>query len=118
MQDDSDGPTASQIGDLGEMAFKALCLQQGLHCSTIDPDRTGKDFLVEWPPGSSGGHSYDTRHPPRRCIVQVKATASEIPRVRLKLSAAEWPVSSNSLRSEYSRNNEYSVKCQNSLYRE
>lgn len=75
------------IGDLGENAFAALCAGARLHASRPEPDRTGKDFIVEWPPEGSG---FDTRPPPRKCLVQIKSTRFTSREVRLKLSSAEW----------------------------
>jgi len=93
VSDDSEHLDGSQIGDLGEMAFRECCVRQQLHCSRLEPDRTGKDFIVEWPPAATGIHTtYDKRPPPRRCVVQIKSTGSERPQMQLKQSAAEWLV--------------------------
>lgn len=91
MTRESDGYKAIQIGDLGEIVFREACVVEGLNCSKLEPDRTGKDFIVEWRHSSKRlNHTYDTRPSPRRCLVQVKGAGATRPEVRLKLSAVEW----------------------------
>lgn len=79
-----------RLGLLGENAFADLCERAGLYASKLTPDRTGKDFIVEWPMKDTAG--LDSRPPPLRCNVQVKATRIGSRQVKVKLSAAEWLV--------------------------
>lgn len=62
--------------------------------SSLKPDRTGKDFLVEWPQVAT--RVLDSRPATRQCNVQVKATRLGSKRVSVKLSAAEWLVKDES----------------------
>jgi hypothetical protein len=77
-----------RIGYIGQNEFATLCEREKLLASRPDPDRTGKDFIVEWKPME--GEGLDTRPPPRKCLVQIKSTRSRSKRVKIKLSAAEW----------------------------
>jgi hypothetical protein len=76
------------LGQLGETNFKQLCLRQGLLWSKPEPDRTGKDCLLEWP--FAEGPTLDTRPSSKHCHIQVKATKRGSKSVRAKLSALEW----------------------------
>ncbi|KJS28035.1 MAG: hypothetical protein VR75_00675 [Hyphomonadaceae bacterium BRH_c29] len=77
-----------RIGTIGQNEFFSLCERERLYASRPEPDRTGKDFIVEWKPDE--GNGFDTRPPPRKCLVQVKSTRLGSRQVRVKLSAAEW----------------------------
>jgi len=81
------GVEADRLGQLGELAFQSLCTLARLQCSTLIPDKTGKDFLVEFAPDITDQMSLDRRRPPRQMVVQVKATKSA--QVKLSLSVAE-----------------------------
>lgn len=76
------------LGQLGETEFKRICLLSGLHWSKPEPDRTGKDCIIEWP--FEPGISFDSRSPPRKCNIQVKSTRTGTARIKVKLSALEW----------------------------
>jgi hypothetical protein len=75
-----------RIGCIGQNEF--FDLRERLYASRPDPDRTGKDFVVEWKPDEKWG--FDTRPPPRKCKIQIKSTRLGSRQVRVKLSAAEW----------------------------
>jgi hypothetical protein len=67
------GYESDRIGRLGELEFARLCEIAKLSCSKVEPDRTGKDFIIEFPPPPLAiGESYDRRHAPRQFAVQVK----------------------------------------------
>ncbi|MGV4796264.1 hypothetical protein [Rhizobium sp. F40D2] len=84
------GEELDRIGDLGEGEFRTLCRKAKLHCSKVDPDRTGKDFVVEFQLAESGGFvSMDRRPPPIQIVVQVKTILAKNDTARLSLSVAE-----------------------------
>ncbi|TFF20556.1 hypothetical protein E3C22_16745 [Jiella endophytica] len=84
------GNDLQRIGDIGENKFKDLCDKAGLHCSKPVPDRTGKDWLVEFPlEGFDILMPYDKRPAAKCVVVQVKTVTSTKRPVTMKLSAAE-----------------------------
>ncbi|MGO6845934.1 hypothetical protein ELH36_08535 [Rhizobium ruizarguesonis] len=84
------GEELDRIGDLGEGEFRTLCRKARLHCSKVDPDRTGKDFVVEFQLAKPGGFvSLDRRPPPIQIVVQVKTILAKNCTARLSLSVAE-----------------------------
>jgi hypothetical protein len=85
-----EGEELDRIGDLGEGEFRMLCRRAGLHCSKVEPDRTGKDFIVEFKLAEPNGiTSIDRRPPPAQIVVQVKTILAKNDTVRLSLSVAE-----------------------------
>jgi len=52
-----------RIGVIGQNEFFSLCERARLYASRPEPDRTGKDFIVEWKPDATQG--FETRPPPR-----------------------------------------------------
>ncbi|TCA26243.1 hypothetical protein [Rhizobium leguminosarum] len=84
------GEELDRIGDLGEGEFRTLCRKARLHCSKVDPDRTGKDFVVEFQLADPRGFvSIDRRPPPIQIVVQVKTILAKNNTARLSLSVAE-----------------------------
>ncbi|RWY79156.1 hypothetical protein EHI46_00235 [Rhizobium leguminosarum] len=84
------GRKLDRIGDLGEGEFRTLCRKARLHCSKVDPDRTGKDFVVEFQLAKPGGFvSLYRRPPPISIVVQVKTILAKNCTARLSLSVAE-----------------------------
>ena len=78
------------LGTLGETHFSKLCAEAGLFCNKASQDRTGWDFIVEFPfPPSTNGQPLDRRPQPPECRSQVKAIWHETNRVKLRLSSAE-----------------------------
>lgn len=77
------------LGHLAEEEFRTLCARGQLVCNKSERDRTGWDFLVEFPMDASrSGASLDHRQPVS-CHVQLKATQGSTGRVGLRLSSAE-----------------------------
>ena len=85
-----EGADNDRIGRLGELEFARLCELAKLGCSKVEPDRTGKDFIVEFPPPAIGaGQSLDRRAAPLQFAVQVKTIRSRRRSAVLTLSVAE-----------------------------
>src|SRR3974377_1161280 len=62
-----------QLGQKGEAHFKEICSDKKLICNQTLYDRSGWDFIVEFPyQQSSMQSSLDSRHSPISCHVQVK----------------------------------------------
>ena len=76
------------IGRIGENRFEELCRLAGLECSKPEPDRTGKDRIVEWP--VAGEMSLDNRPSPRIAHVQIKSTTNPKGKIKIKLASLEW----------------------------
>jgi hypothetical protein len=84
------GDELDRIGQLGEVHFTDLCLKAKLKCSKVEPDKTGKDFVVETALGSaSPTKPLDMRPPPIQIVVQVKTILAKNHTVRISLSVAE-----------------------------
>lgn len=80
--------TNDELGHAAEAAFSFLCAQAQLTANKSDRDRTGWDFIVEFPfPDTNPRLPLDEREP-TTCRVQLKASVASS-RVSLKLSAAE-----------------------------
>ncbi|MBD2691932.1 hypothetical protein [Anabaena catenula] len=65
------------LGPLGENAFEGLCIQAGgltVHESKSQMDRTGWDFLVEFPWKQDNFSPQDMLPAPLQCKIQVKST--------------------------------------------
>lgn len=80
--------TSDELGVAGEKLFAHLCGRAQLICNQSERDRTGWDFVVEFPmPGADGTLTLD-RRAPTACSVQLKSTTTSGP-VSLRLSSAE-----------------------------
>ena len=67
--------TADELGEAGETLFAHLCALAGLTCNKSQRDRTGWDFVVEFPlAGVDRPLALDHRLP-ISCVVQLKSTA-------------------------------------------
>lgn len=89
MKRTTDGDELDRIGRLGENYFEGLCTRAKLKCSTVTPDKTGKDFIVEFPLDPPSFVSFDKRPPPLQIVVQVKTILAKNNRASLSLSVAE-----------------------------
>jgi len=79
------------IHDLDQWAedrFAALCAEAGVTRNRSSQDRTGWDYVVEFPPEHVPGLPADLRSPPQTAWVQVKSKRKGRPGTRLKLSNA------------------------------
>src|SRR4051794_35927794 len=66
------------VGEMGESRLKEWAAQEGIIANQVRQDKTGWDFLLEFP--SDGGSAYADNMPldlvdgSLRCMVQVKST--------------------------------------------
>ncbi|RZI99649.1 MAG: hypothetical protein EON90_10645 [Brevundimonas sp.] len=82
------GLTSDELGAAGEDLFAMLATRARLNVNRSDRDRTGWDFIVEFPmPEPGTGVTMDDRRGPV-CFIQLKTTAGADP-VSLRLSSAE-----------------------------
>ena len=79
--------TSDELGEAGETLFAHLCVRAGLTCNKSNRDRTGWDFVVEFPMSGPDTGALDARLP-TACLAQLKSTARGGP-VKLSLSAVE-----------------------------
>jgi hypothetical protein len=81
---------SDQLGHKGQTRFGEICNDVGL---TANPstarDRSGWDFIVEFPMKSQDTSSIDQRPAPLSCHFQVKTIWSENTKIKLRLSMAE-----------------------------
>lgn len=81
---------SDQLGKKGEARFSEICSDAQLTCNPSTYDRTGWDFIVEFPYGPPDRQStLDKRHSPISCHVQVKTMWSSNDEFRIRLSSAE-----------------------------
>jgi hypothetical protein len=81
---------SDELGEKGERLFSHLCNDAHLVCTKITRDRTGVDFIVEFPfPNDKGSIPLDRRPQPPESRVQVKTVWEGQSAVRLRLSSAE-----------------------------
>jgi len=64
--------TADELGEKGESRFREICADAQLVCNKAARDRTGWDFLVEFPLATTSPLSLDHRRAPLSVHVQVK----------------------------------------------
>jgi hypothetical protein len=74
------------LGPLGETVFKGLCHAVGLTVHKAEMDRTGWDFLVEFPRAQIDNLPVDMLPPSVECKVQVKATDKRKRRLPITVS--------------------------------
>jgi hypothetical protein len=80
---------SQDLGSLGETEFKRLCLTAGgltIHESQSQMDRTGWDFLIEFPFEYNNHMPHDLLPAPLECKIQVKSTSKQRKRESIKLS--------------------------------
>lgn len=73
------------IGTMGESFFQTWCAESGLTANKSLIDRTGWDFIVEFPHEPAPGFA-DADGPPIECRVQVKATDKNERKCQITLS--------------------------------
>lgn len=74
------------LGPLGETEFKRLCHTVGLTVHKSEMDRTGWDFLVEFPWKQNNHFPQDLLPAPLECKIQVKSTDKQRKRESITLS--------------------------------
>jgi hypothetical protein len=78
------------LGEAGESLFRNLCARSKLICNKSDRDRSGWDFVVDFPLDPPGAAVLLDQRQKTRCNVQLKASAAVgSGTVSLKLSAAD-----------------------------
>src|SRR4029077_7573702 len=82
---------ADELGEKGQARFKEICADAGLVCNKSDRDRTGWDFIVEFPfeIASDVSTPLESRKTPLSCHVQVKTLLDKNDRFQMRLSSAE-----------------------------
>ena len=81
---------SDQLGEFGQSHFRTLCAEAGLICNEATRDRTGWDFIVEFPfPAPENMISVDGRLIPTSCYIQVKTLWERNNTIKLRLSSLE-----------------------------
>jgi len=81
---------SDELGEKGQSRFKEICVDAKLVCNLSTRDRTGWDFIVEFPFEAPKDEStLDKRKAPISCHVQVKTMWTSTKNFRLRLSSAE-----------------------------
>lgn len=82
---------SDELGEKGESRFRELCADAGLICNKSDRDRTGWDFIVEFPftDTETIGQSFDNRVTPISSHVQVKTLWDSTESFKMRLTSAE-----------------------------
>lgn len=77
------------VGRMGENTFEAWCNAVGLVANRSQIDRTGWDYMVEFPVEHGGGHPLDLVPQALECRIQVKATDKCRRRLNMSLQNLE-----------------------------
>ena len=81
---------SDELGEKGESRFQEFCADAKLICNKSTRDRTGWDYLVEFPfEQPIGDRTLDKRRSATSCHLQIKTIWSDSDRVTLRLSSAE-----------------------------
>jgi|GEM_PF-3294818 len=80
---------SEELGAVGETRFRDHCETSGLIANPSDRDKTGWDFIVEWPSEVIESETLDKRPIPISCNVQVKTIWVENSNVSVRLSSVE-----------------------------
>jgi hypothetical protein len=81
---------ADELGDKGENRFREICSDAKLVCNRSERDRTGWDFIVEFPfDFRTSQGTLDQRPPPISCHIQVKTLWVSSDQFAMRLSSAE-----------------------------
>jgi hypothetical protein len=81
---------SDDLGEKGQSYFQLICADAKLVCNKATRDRTGWDFIVEFPFSEiQGPHSLDSRSVPLSSHVQVKTLRAQNDRFEMRLSSAE-----------------------------
>ena len=87
--------SGDELGDAGETLFQNLASRARLVCNPSLRDRSGWDFVVDFPLAADSGQALDQRQK-TSCYVQVKSTATTgNGTVSLKLSSADLLAKAN-----------------------
>ena len=83
---------SDELGEKGESRFREICADAKLICNKADRDRTGWDFIVEFPFDDSHEikkNTLDNRPSPFSCHIQVKTLLASSDDFKMRLSSAE-----------------------------
>jgi len=81
---------ADDLGEKGQSRFQEICVDAKLVCNKSNRDRTGWDYIVEFPfDAEVAALPIDSRRVPLSCHTQVKTVLATTTRITLRLSAAE-----------------------------
>lgn len=80
---------SDELGEKGESRFKELCADASLTCNKSDRDRTGWDFIVEFPFDDDPSVPLDHRKTPISCHIQHKTILTTSKSVSMRLNMAE-----------------------------
>jgi hypothetical protein len=81
---------SDELGEKGESRFKELCADAKLTCNPSSRDRTGWDFIVEFPfEDTNEIITFDKRNSALSCHIQLKTILSTTDRISVRLSTAE-----------------------------
>jgi hypothetical protein len=82
---------SDKLGEKGKKRFGEICADAKLECNASDYDRTGWDFIVEFPFSSSDatGPSLEERAKPLSCHVQLKTIWEDNDKISMRLTSAE-----------------------------
>jgi len=85
----SESAVADDIGRIGESYFDYQMSQTDLLVGKIDPDRMGKDRVIEAKLAPRNAVSFDKRSAPMACSIQIKTILPKTKGVKVSLSVAE-----------------------------
>lgn len=85
----SESTLADHIGRIGEDYFDLITNRAKIIVGQIQPDRLGRDRVLEFELEPIGEESYDKRSPPLGCSVQIKTILATKKRAKLSLAVAE-----------------------------
>jgi hypothetical protein len=74
------------LGRMGEDAFSYLCNTTGLIANKAFVDKTGWDFLVEFPVSRNNMVPLDMQQSPIQCKFQIKSTDTNVRKISISLS--------------------------------
>jgi len=82
---------SDKLGEKGKKHFGEICADAKLECNASDYDRTGWDFIVEFPfpPVAGTTVSLEERDKPLSCHVQLKTLWESSDKISIRLSSAE-----------------------------
>ncbi|MCA1868601.1 hypothetical protein HW571_23410 [Agrobacterium genomosp. 3] len=89
MDEDDISLDSDQLGEKGELLFQTLCVDAQLICNKATRDRSGWDFIVEFPIDHTNPGQLDERSNPISCRFQQKAMWAHNDRIKLRLSSIE-----------------------------
>jgi hypothetical protein len=81
---------SDELGAKGESRFREICADAQLICNSSERDRTGWDFIIEFPFSIPGPNTtLDKRVAPISCHIQVKTLWEHVNEFKTRVSSAE-----------------------------